>query len=190
MRIVGGSLRGRTLTCPAGSDVRPTLDRVRESLFNILSHASRWYEDEENPLLDGIVLDAFAGSGALGLEALSRGAQKAVFFDRDAKALAAIEENIKTLRLEDRATTRRADATKPIKSHQAASLVFLDPPYHKEMITPSIIALRDAGWINDKTLIIAERALRDPGADVPGIDLLDSRKYGRCKIEIMRLFAQ
>ncbi|RCK52309.1 methyltransferase [Thalassospira profundimaris] len=189
MRIVGGSLRGRNLACPAGKDVRPTLDRVREALFNILSHASRWYEEDENPLYDGIVLDAFAGSGALGLEALSRGAQKAVFFDRDSKALAAIDENIKTLKLEDRASARRADATRPVKASTPASLIFLDPPYHQDLITPSIQALRAAGWIDDKTLIIAERDPRDAMTDIPGIDILDTRKYGRCQIDMMRLYS-
>ena len=129
MRIVGGSHRGRALTPPAGRETRPTLDRVREALFSILSHASRWYEDDFHPLFDGVILDAYAGSGALGLEAISRGASKAVLFDTDRGALAVIEENITNLKLGDQARVQRADATKPPRASAPASMVFLDPPY-------------------------------------------------------------
>ncbi|OSQ44288.1 16S rRNA (guanine(966)-N(2))-methyltransferase RsmD [Thalassospira alkalitolerans] len=187
MRIVGGSHRGRNLTPPTGRDIRPTLDRVREALFSILSHASRWYEDEHNPLYDGLVLDAYAGSGALGLEAISRGAQKAVFFDTDRGALATIEQNIASLKLGDQTRVLRADATKPPRATEPASMVFLDPPYQKELLGPSITALTQAGWINAETLIIAERDPRDPQPEVDGLEFLDSRKYGKCQIDICRL---
>ena len=189
MRIVGGSLRGRLLTAPTGRDTRPTLDRVREALFNILTHASRWYEDDQNPLYDGLVLDAYAGSGALGLEAISRGAQKAVFFDLDRGALAAIEQNITDLKLGDKTRVQRADATKPPRASEPASMVFLDPPYHRELLGPSITGLANAGWINAEPLIIAERDPRDPVPDIDGLEILDSRKYGRCQIDICRLGA-
>jgi 16S rRNA (guanine966-N2)-methyltransferase len=189
MRIVGGNLRGRTLECPPGRDVRPTLDRVRESLFSMLLHAGRWYEDGENPLFDGLVLDAFAGSGALGLEALSRGAAKAVFFERDSKAISAIEQNIRTLKLENCASVRRSDATRPMPASSPANLVFLDPPYGKDLLDPAISALHKAGWITPDTLIIAERDPKDPQPALPGLEILDSRKYGRCQIDIARLTA-
>ncbi len=189
MRIAGGSLRGRLLTAPTGRDTRPTLDRVREALFNILTHASRWYEDDQNPLYDGLVLDAYAGSGALGLEAISRGAQKAVFFDLDRGALAAITQNITDLKLGDKTRVQRADATKPPRASEPASMVFLDPPYHRELLGPSITGLANAGWINAETLIIAERDPRDPVPDIDGLEILDSRKYGRCQIDICRLGA-
>lgn len=189
MRIVGGSLRGRLLTAPTGRDTRPTLDRVREALFNILTHASRWYEDDQNPLYDGLILDAYAGSGALGLEAISRGAQKAVFFDLDRGALAAIEQNIADLKLGDKTRVQRADATKPPRAPEPASMVFLDPPYQKDLLGPSITGLANAGWINDETLIIAERDPREPAPEVDGLETLDSRKYGRCQIDIYRLGA-
>ncbi len=186
MRIVGGTHRGRVLNAPEGRDTRPTLDRVREALFSILSHASRWYEDDFNPLYDGIILDAFAGSGALGLEAVSRGADQAVFFDNDRKAIAIIEQNIDTLRISDQARAQRADATKPPRASQPASMVFLDPPYGKELIEPSIAALAKAGWIDGDTLIVAERDPRDPEIALDGFELCDSRKYGRCQIDIGR----
>tara|TARA_R110001583_G_scaffold1720_4_gene13342 strand:- start:20126 stop:20626 length:501 start_codon:yes stop_codon:yes gene_type:complete len=160
---------------------------VREALFSILSHASRWYEDEHNPLYDGLVLDAYAGSGALGLEAISRGAQKAVFFDTDRGALATIEQNIASLKLGDQTRVLRADATKPPRATEPASMVFLDPPYQKELLGPSITALAQAGWINAETLIIAERDPRDPQPEVDGLEFLDSRKYGKCQIDICRL---
>jgi 16S rRNA (guanine966-N2)-methyltransferase len=189
MRIVGGTHRGRVLNAPEGRDTRPTLDRVREALFSILSHASRWYEDDFNPLYDGIILDAFAGSGALGLEAISRGADQAVFFDNDRKAIAIIEQNIDTLRISDQARAQRADATKPPRASQPASMVFLDPPYGKELIEPGIAALAKAGWIDGNTLIVAERDPRDPEISLDGFDLCDSRKYGRCQIDIGRFAA-
>ena len=189
MRIVGGTHRGRVLNAPEGRDTRPTLDRVREALFSILSHASRWYEDDFNPLYDGIILDAFAGSGALGLEAVSRGADQAVFFDNDRKAIAIIEQNIDTLRISYQARAQRADATKPPRASQPASMVFLDPPYGKELIEPSITALAKAGWIDGNTLIVAERDPRDPEITLDGFELCDSRKYGRCQIDIGRFSA-
>jgi 16S rRNA (guanine966-N2)-methyltransferase len=189
MRIVGGSHRGRVLNAPEGRDTRPTLDRVREALFNILSHASRWYDDDFNPLYDGVILDAYAGSGALGLEALSRGASNAVFFDTDRKAIAIIEQNIKDLRVSDKARAQRADATKPPRVTTPASMIFLDPPYGKTLLEPSIAALAKAGWIDANTLIIAERDPRDPQIDLDGFELCDSRKYGRCQIDIGRFTA-
>ena len=189
MRIVSGTHRGRLLTAPEGRDTRPTLDRVREALFSILSHASRWYEDDFNPLYDGVILDAFAGSGALGLEAISRGAERAVFFDNDRKAIAIIEQNIDTLRIADQASARRADAPKPPRASTPASMVFLDPPYGKDLIDPSITALAQAGWIDDNTLIVAERDPRDPEIALEDFYLCDSRKYGRCQIDIGRFIA-
>ncbi|MDP2699621.1 16S rRNA (guanine(966)-N(2))-methyltransferase RsmD [Thalassospira sp.] len=188
MRIVGGVHRGRVLTSPVGKDIRPTLDRVRESLFNILNHAGRWYDTGRNPVYDGLVLDAFAGSGALGIEALSRGATHAVFFERDEAALATISRNIADLKLGDQAKARRADATKPPHASQPASLVFLDPPYGQDLLSPTIAALKAAGWINAETLIVAERDQRDTAPTLPGLEILDSRKYGRCQIEMMRFY--
>lgn len=187
MRIVGGSHRGRVLSAPEGRDTRPTLDRVREALFNILSHASRWYEDDFHPLYDGVILDAYAGSGALGLEALSRGASSAIFFDTDRKAISVIGDNIASLKVTNQAKAQRADATKPPRANAPASMVFLDPPYGKELLEPSITALAQAGWIDANTLIIAERDPRDPEIGLARFDLLDSRKYGRCQIDIGRL---
>lgn len=189
MRIVGGTHRGRVLNAPEGRDTRPTLDRVREALFSILSHASRWYEDDFNPLYDGVILDAYAGSGALGLEAISRGADQAVFFDTDRKAVAIIEQNIETLRIADQARAKRADATKPPRATAPASMVFLDPPYGKDLLGISITALAKAGWIDGNTLIVTERSPRDPEIDLDGFDLCDSRKYGKCQIDIGRFHA-
>ncbi len=187
MRIVGGSHRGRLLNAPEGRDTRPTLDRVREALFSILSHASRWYDDDFHPLYDGIILDAYAGSGALGLEAISRGASNAVFFDTDRVAVAIVNQNIADLRVTEQARAQRADATKPPRATEPASMIFLDPPYGKELLDSSITALAAAGWINGNTLIIAERDPRDPEITVDGFDLCDTRKYGRCQIDIGRL---
>ena len=128
IKVVGGRHRGRTIATPEGDTTRPTSSRARESLFNILAHAN-WRDDGTSPLIDSRVLDAFAGSGALGIEALSRGAAHVTFLDSDASAIKLIGENLRKLGETENAKLIRADATRPPPSHDACDLVFLDPPY-------------------------------------------------------------
>src|ERR1700726_4547853 len=143
MRIVGGRLRGRVLAAPKSQAVRPTADRLREALFNILAHA---YGD---PVTGARVLDLFAGTGALGLEALSRGAQFALFVDDGAEARALLRENVAALGLGGVTRIFRRDATKLGSAHplEPFALAFLDPPYGKDLAAQALAAARGGGWL-------------------------------------------
>src|SRR5215211_5948299 len=142
MRIVGGRLRGRVLAAPRSQTIRPTADRLRESLFNILMHA---YDD---PIDGARVLDLFAGTGALGLEALSRGAAFALFVDDGVAARALLRGNVEALGLGGLTRIFRRDATKLGPAHPLApfSLVFADPPYRGGLAETALAAARDGGW--------------------------------------------
>jgi len=181
MRIVGGRLRGRALNSPASRAVRPTSERLRESIFDILAHA---YGD---PVAGARVIDLFAGSGALGIEALSRGAAFALFVEASAAARALIRTNIEALALA--ATTRiwRADATKLGKAPAQYSLAFLDPPYDESLAEPALRALVSGGWLAEGALCVVEvnaRASIEP--PVP-LRLVEERVYGDTKIAILLL---
>ncbi len=189
LKIVGGKHRGRSLVTPEGLETRPTSSRARESLFNILAHAD-WRPDGTSPLVDARVLDAFAGSGALGIEALSRGAAHATFLDKDAAAIKAIGENLR--KLGETATTKvvRADATRPPPSRdpsrEACDLVFLDPPYRSGDAAPALAALAEAGWVKAGAIASVELANTEDLVPPPGFETIDERRYGAAKIVILR----
>src|SRR5215216_2186632 len=152
MRIVGGRLRGRALAAPKSRAIRPTADRLREALFNILLHA---YGD---PVSGARVLDLFAGTGALGLEAISRGAAFALFVDDGAEARALLRENVTTLGLGGSTRIFRRDATKLGEAHpiDPFSLIFLDPPYGRGLAEKALLSARAGGWLADDALIVVE----------------------------------
>jgi len=182
MRIVGGRLRGRTLAAPKSNAIRPTSDRLRESLFNILAHA---YGD---PITSARVLDLFAGTGALGLEAMSRGAAFALFVDDGAEARALIRENVATTALP--ATTRifRRDATKLGDAHplEPFSLVFLDPPYRKGLAGQALASARAGRWLAPDALIVVEEAA-DAGFTPPdGFEEIERRDYDDTQLIFLR----
>jgi 16S rRNA (guanine966-N2)-methyltransferase len=178
MRIVAGTWRGRTLAAPPGDATRPTADRVRQALFDMLLHAPWAGRDAVE---GAAVLDAFAGSGALGLEALSRGAAHATFLETDRAALAVLRANIAACRATDRATATQADATAPPPGRPCA-LVFLDPPYRRALVPATLAALDRAGWIAPGALVVAETA-RDE--DLPPLgDLLVERAHGAARITV------
>ena len=152
MRIISGAWRGRALIAPQGDDTRPTADRVRQALFDRLLHAP-WAGPAM--VVGAAVLDAFAGTGALGLEALSRGASSAVFIEQNRGALAALRSNIATCDAGKRARVLVADALRPPPGRQAG-LVFLDPPYGQGLVERATAALTQAGWIGPGTLLVAE----------------------------------
>lgn len=154
MRIVGGRLRGRTLVSPRSDVIRPTADRLRETLFNILMHR---YGD---PVTGARVLDLFAGTGALGLEALSRGASFALFVDDRAEARALIRANVETLGLGGISRIFRRDATKLGSAHPLPpfSLVFADPPYGKGFAETALVSAHEGGWLEPEVLIVVEEA--------------------------------
>src|ERR1700678_1997283 len=154
MRGVGGGLKGRNLASPPSRDIRPTADRLRESLFNILIHA---YDD---PIADARVLDLFAGTGALGIEAISRGAKFALFVDNGAEARALMRDNVEALGLGGVTKVSRRDATNlgPAHPMESFSLVFLDPPYAKGLADKALASLRDGGWLTPGALLVVEEA--------------------------------
>lgn len=184
MRIVGGKFKGRALAAPAGRTTRPTSDRAREAMFNILAHAA-WSAGIEGRR----VLDLFAGSGALGLEALSRGAAFALFVDTDEAARGAIRENIEAFALFGVARLHRRDATdlgvKPAGVGAPFDLVFLDPPYGQGLGERALARLREGQWIAPQALVVFECAA-DEAPQTPGFELLDAREYGAAKVMFLR----
>lgn len=186
MRIVAGKHRGRALQAPEGLEVRPTADRAREALFNILAHKG-FRADGLSPVRDAIVLDAFAGTGALGLEALSRGAAHVTFMETDRRAVAAIRANVAALREEARTSLREADATRPPAAPPAGrtapcTLVFLDPPYGRGLGAPALTALAARGWIAEDAICVIELEAKEPFAPPEGFTQLDERRYGKARL--------
>jgi 16S rRNA (guanine966-N2)-methyltransferase len=182
MRIVAGRLRGRVLNAPASRAIRPTSERLRESIFDILAHR---YSD----LLKGArVVDLFAGSGALGFEALSRGASFALFVDDGAEARALLRGNVEAFGLGGVTRIWRADATKLGKAPAGApfTLAFLDPPYGKGFAGPALAALAAGRWLAEGALcVVEESAKTDIGAS-EGFGVEDERVYGDTKVMFLR----
>jgi len=185
LRIVGGKHRGRAIAAPEGQTTRPTASRAREALFNILAHAA-WREDGTSPLIEARVLDAFAGSGALGLEALSRGAAHTTFLDKDAAAIKLIGENLRKLGETGVAKVVRADATRPPPAREPCDLVFLDPPYRSGQAAPALAALDQAGWLAPGAIVTVELAHNEDIVPPAGFEAIDERRYGAAKIAILR----
>lgn len=181
MRIVAGRHRGRQLESPDDLPVRPTSDRARESLFNILEHG-RLAQGGLSPVRGARVLDAFCGTGALGLEALSRGAAHAVFLESDPAALKLARRNAAKLGETARATFLLADATRPPPAGEPCSLVFLDPPYDAEMVGPALSALLQRGWLAPGAVAIAETQRRTDPAAIDGLEVVDDRHYGKARV--------
>ena len=182
MRIVGGRLRGRALAAPKSQGIRPTADRLRESLFNILMHA---YAD---PISGARVLDLFAGTGALGLEAISRGAAFALFVDDGAEARALLRQNVEALSLGAVARIFRRDATKLGPAHplEPFSFAFLDPPYGKGLAEKALTSAHDGGWLTEDALIVVEESA-DAGFRAPdGYAEIERRKYDDTEFVILR----
>lgn len=182
MRIVGGRLSGRNLQGPKKDGIRPTADRLRESLFNILVHA---YGD---PVTDARVLDLFAGTGALGFEALSRGAAFTLFVDDGAEARALIRHNVEALGAGGISRVFRRDVTKlgPVAPLDPFSLIFLDPPYGKGLAEKALLSAREGGWLTPDALIVVEEAT---GAFItPGpFEEIERRDYDDTEIVFLRL---
>ncbi|MFV3076472.1 RsmD family RNA methyltransferase [Niveispirillum fermenti] len=185
MRIVAGRHRGRRLEAPSGPDVRPTSDRTRQSLFNILSHGD-WMADGGDALEGADVLDAFCGTGALGLEALSRGAARAAFLDRARPSLDMARRNAEMLGETGECRFVLGDAGRPPAAPFAAGLAFLDPPYGQGLAPPALSALSAAGWLAPGALVCVEVASTDAFAPPPGFDPLDHRDYSQARIFFLR----
>ena len=175
-------MRSRPIAGPKSDAVRPTSDRLREALFNVLTHA---YDD---PVAGARVLDLFAGTGALGIEAISRGASYALFVDQGVEARALLRDNTETLGLGGVTRIFRRDATKLGPAHplEPFSLVFLDPPYGKGLAEKALVAAREGGWLKPEALIVVEEAV-DAGFNAPeGFEELERRDYDDTVLVFLR----
>lgn len=184
MRIVGGKWRGRRLASPVDRAVRPTRDRVRQALFNILEHG-RFADDGGSVLIDARVLDAFAGTGALGLEALSRGARHATFIDDARDAVRVIRRNVDALGAGAASDVLLADCLAPPPTKRGCTLAFLDPPYGAAVAEPALAALARRGWIARGAVCCIELDARDGFACPDGFAILDERRYGATRVVIL-----
>src|SRR3954466_9544567 len=182
MRVVGGRLKGRNLVSPSSREIRPTADRLRESLFNILVHA---YGD---PVEGARVLDLFAGTGAVGIEANSRGAKFALFLDNGTEARALLRNNIEALGLGGVTKVFRRDASELGPAHpvEPFSLVFLDPPYGKGLAEKALASLRDGGWLAPGAMIVVEEAKAAEFAASEGFEELERRAYDDTEFAFLR----
>lgn len=178
MRIVGGSLRGRRLEVPPGDALRPTSDRAREALFNILQHSTLMTA----PLAGTTMLDLFAGTGAIACEALSRGAAHATLVDQDRAALACARRNLDALGLAERATVLQVNATHLPAAARPAGFAYLDPPYRSGLAAPALASLAAGGWLAPGALAVIELAAREDFAPPDGFVLRDERRYGAARL--------
>lgn len=187
MRIVGGTFKGRTLKSPSSQTVRPTSDRARQALFNILEHSGDFFSDGQQ--LDGAnVIDLFAGTGALGLEALSRGAAYALFVDNSVEGRGLIRENMLTMGVAVRARLFKRDATKigDRGKMDPFTLAFLDPPYGKGLGDGALKALDDGNWLAPGALVVFEESAKAEVSWPSAFSLLDERDMGEARMRFLR----
>jgi 16S rRNA (guanine966-N2)-methyltransferase len=186
MRIVAGSLKGRAITTPEGQNTRPTSDRARQAIFNVLEHAS-WAE----PLDGARVIDLYAGSGALGYEAISRGAAFALFVEIEDEARGAIRENADAWGLMGRTRVHRRSATdlgvRPGSDGEAFDIAFLDPPYRKGFGEQTLARLLEGNWLKPGATVVFERGSDEPEIETPGYERLDARDYGAARVLFLKV---
>lgn len=186
MRIIAGSLKGRAITAPEGQNTRPTSDRARQAIFNLLEHAA-WAE----PLDGARVIDLYAGSGALGYEAVSRGAAFALFVEIDDEARGAIRENADAWGLMGRTRVHRRSATdlgvRPGSAGEAFDIAFLDPPYGKGLGEQTLARLLEGNWLKPGATVVFERGSDEPEIDTPGYERLDARDYGAARVLFLKV---
>ena len=185
MRIVAGDLKGRAIVAPEGQGTRPTSDRARQAVFNVLEHAA-WSES----LQGARVIDLYAGSGALGFEALSRGAAFCLFVETDDGARGAIRENMDAYGLFGRCRVHRRSATdlgvRPGSAGEAFDIAFLDPPYGKGLGEQTLSRLIEGGWLKPGAIVVLERGADEPDIDTPGYERLDAREYGAARVLFLK----
>lgn len=178
MRVIAGTCKGRRLVAPKGSQTRPALDRIKESVFSILFDVS------------GLsVLDLFAGSGSVGIEALSRGASSATFVENDSAALKALTTNLETCGFEQQSTIIKQDVARALtrltKQGTEFDLIFVDPPYLKDLVNKTLAQLGASDLVHDGSRIVVEHHPKEPIDDIPGLILTDTRKYGQTLISFL-----
>jgi 16S rRNA (guanine(966)-N(2))-methyltransferase RsmD len=179
MRVIAGKAKGHKLVAPSGDRVRPALDQVKEAIFNILFNVEELR-----------VLDLFAGSGSVGIEALSRGASKAVFVEEWSKAVAAIKRNLKHCKIEDsaRVISKSVETAIRILSREGSpfDLVFVDPPYEHDLVNPTLRMLAASPLLKAGCTIVVEHHPKEPISDIEGLALTDSRKYGQTLVSFLK----
>src|SRR4051812_32101229 len=182
MRVVGGRLKGRNLASPSSQEIRPTADRLRESVFNILIHAY------DNPIEDARLLDLFAGTGALGIEAISRGAAFTLFVDEGAEARALLRANVEALGLGGITRIFRRDATKLGPAHpvEPFSLLFADPPYGRGLAEQALASAAVGGWLVPDALAVVEEAVNSEFAPPAGFTELERRQFDNTELIVLR----
>ena len=184
MRIIAGKWRGKRIAASAGRDVRPTSDRARGALFNVLTHgrptAGGW------SLQGARVLDAFAGTGALGLEAVSRGAAHACFLENAAESLAILRKNIADCRADGLSTVIPGDAAAPPAAPEGCGLVFIDPPYGRGLAAPALMQLADRGWVDPGAVCCIELGRQEVFDAPEGFERIDDRRYGAARVVMLR----
>ena len=181
VRIVGGNKKNHRLASLDGHHLRPTSDRVRESIFDILQHAI--YLPDIIP--EATVVDLFAGTGALGLEALSRGAKHLTAVEKDPTACRIFESNVNTLNYKKSVTLLRRDATQLPRAKEPYDLIFIDPPYHLGLITPALISLQNNNWLNNSSTLVLETSSKQSINLPAAFNLLCHRTYGSTSIRVL-----
>ena len=183
MRIIAGQFKGRKLHTPEGDAIRPTSDRAREAIFNLIMHGQ--YAGEN--VIDGHVLDICCGTGALGLEALSRGSRIATFIDKDKRAMELAKKNVTHCGANNAAFFVQADSANLPPAREAATLVLMDAPYATALLAPTYVALVAGKWLAPAALIVAEQSRDMAVPTLDGAQLLDARIYGKAKVLVYRV---
>ena len=185
MRVTGGKHRGRRIEAGAGREVRPTAIRARQALFNILAHSPKLLADPPLPA-EARVVDVFAGTGALGFEALSRGASHVTFIDNDEAALSLIKRNAARLNETEQVSVLQRDATAPGHASVTCDLAFLDPPYRSGLAVLALSALAREAWLRPGTIAVVELAANEEFAPPEGFEIVETRVHGAAKVLIAR----
>lgn len=185
MRIISGKHRGRRIAMQDDADIRPTSSRTREAIFNILTHGS-FGRGGESPLVGKRVIDIFCGTGGLGLEALSRGAQHVTFIDRSPQSLALARENTERFGESANAAFIRSDSTQLPPATFPCTVAFADPPYNKGQAAPALQSLKQGGWLEPNALVVLELYANELMHIPEGYEQMDERTYGNSKVLILR----
>lgn len=176
MRIIGGKYSGKKLISPTTGDTRPTSDKARQAIYNVLSHS------DFPPIYDAVVLDIFAGSGAMGLEALSRGAKHAYFIDNHSAAIKVISQNVVAIGEQEKSTILKRDATQLFTAIEKVDYVFCDPPYEKGFMVPALNSLKEKGWLKDKAICVIEMHKSEQSKIPEFLHIIKEKTYGLAKI--------
>ena len=185
MKIIAGKLKGRNIKTLENTDYRPTTGKVKEALFSILT-SGMFIDDDISILNDATVLDLYSGSGSLGFEALSRGAKQVIFVDFNQDLLNIIKENARIYEETNNIIVLRADATALPPAKQSCDVVFIDPPYQKSLIKPTLESLHNKQWLRDGSIIVVESTKFEHIEDSANFTIVKNKLYGKTRILILK----